>query len=672
MADESGGDVQTFALDLDNEKFLKAAKEAAESVKGIGHSENLSGLLEGLGSAAELVGIAGVAMLALKATMDLVFDGEKIEAVNRQFDMLAKNAGVAGKELKEGLVEATHGLADNEEILQAANKALVSMGANASKIPEVMELARKATNVFGGDLIGNFENINQAISSGNMRLLKHMGIIVDSQKAYRDYAKSIGVTVDSLSESGKQAAIMEAVLKKGKTAFGENTDELHKNKNAWTELKVSVKEAWDVLAELANHTLGGVVSTALKMTASTIETITLKIKGAAGDTGSAFKAMEKDAESLRQNIDSTQKKIDMLKGLGADTTGDESQMRLYKQWLKEKEDALEEHYKKEAKIDAHKELATIEKTGGDDKTSEAPKDKADQQKVFEQRTQFEASMLKLREQRLKSQQDLAQTDAEVTRNMDEQQAIMAGEHANQLDKLKNDYEVKGVITKQQYNEQKELMEQEHLLKMQQMNDNYDQQRLQAIDNYEKHATSASNGFARGFMGSSRKAAIEVQQFSKMGAKAFDTVHARASDAFVAMGEGSAETGDLMRGFLFGSLADIAEAQGRLLLASVLVNPLNGVAGAALLVLSGVLRAQAKGSKGAGGGGGGGGGGGDSSPGESYSGTENRPDAKAQEKKAVNINFAGSYYETDQSRQRIAEIVRDNTDATDFSIKQIGT
>ena len=46
-------------------------------------------------------------------------------------------------------------------------------------------------------------------------------------------------------------------------------------------------------------------------------------------------------------------------------------------------------------------------------------------------------------------------------------------------------------------------------------------------------------------------------------------------------------------------------------------------------------------------------------------------AKEAPKKAVAINIGGNYYDNAQTRQELAQIVRDNLDATDFSIKRIG-
>src|SRR3990167_2381775 len=142
----------------------------------------------------DVVKYVGRAAGALKdlpvAIFDFVKEGEKVQQINRSFESLAKSAGLSGQEIREGLVGAAKGLADDTDIILAANKAIVGLGSQAEKLPQVMELARKATYLFGGDLVQNFEAMNHAIASGNTRALKNMGIMVDAESAVNKYAES--------------------------------------------------------------------------------------------------------------------------------------------------------------------------------------------------------------------------------------------------------------------------------------------------------------------------------------------------------------------------------------------------------------------------------------------------------------------------------------------------
>jgi len=192
----------------------------------------------------------------LKEALDLTMEAETVRAINAQFELLATSAGIAGEELKNGLVAASDGLIDDTDLIQLANKAIIQMGASAAQLPPVMELARKATSVFGGELADNFEKINSAISTGNTRAVRSLGIIVDSEKAYRDFASSIGTSADSLSEAGRQQAILNAVLNEGKTSFSGVNVNLKENTDTFQRLRVTLQQIGET-ATLAFEKLAG-------------------------------------------------------------------------------------------------------------------------------------------------------------------------------------------------------------------------------------------------------------------------------------------------------------------------------------------------------------------------------------------------------------------------------
>ena len=148
MADGNGKPGRSkWIFDLDIKEFTENALKAHASVEKVGEAKNLSGLVTKLMNVSKLVGVVGTAVLAMKASFDLVSEGEQIRKINDQFDILTKNAGLSGEAIKSKLVGAAGGLADDTDILKAANEQVVRLGANSKKLPEIMELARKSTAV---------------------------------------------------------------------------------------------------------------------------------------------------------------------------------------------------------------------------------------------------------------------------------------------------------------------------------------------------------------------------------------------------------------------------------------------------------------------------------------------------------------------------------------------
>lgn len=158
-------DTTKVVLDLDNSEFVSKLQESLGLLGDFGGGDSLSPLMEKLASIGEVTGVLAVGFLAFKTALDLTTEGEKIEQINQSFEKLAESVGLSASTLKNGLLEATKGLVSETDLLQAANQAIVKMGDNAGRIPEIMELARKATTVFGGDLISNFNQLSSALSA---------------------------------------------------------------------------------------------------------------------------------------------------------------------------------------------------------------------------------------------------------------------------------------------------------------------------------------------------------------------------------------------------------------------------------------------------------------------------------------------------------------------------
>ena len=99
----STNETSTLKLDLDAKKFMEGALSAEGAIKKIGNEENLKGLVEKLMHTGKVLGVIGTAVFAVKTAFDLAMDAEKVEKVNKQFEILSNNAGIASHELNEGL-----------------------------------------------------------------------------------------------------------------------------------------------------------------------------------------------------------------------------------------------------------------------------------------------------------------------------------------------------------------------------------------------------------------------------------------------------------------------------------------------------------------------------------------------------------------------------------------
>ena len=247
--------------------------------------------------------VAGVtvAVTALAGSLKLAFEGEKIDQINNQFEILTEQAGIASDVLKNQLVKAADGLVDTEDILKAASQAVVELGRNAQSLPAVFELARKASQVFGGDVIERFDQISSAIANGNARQLKSIGIIIDLNKETDAYAKSLGTTADKMTLAERQQLALNLVLTKGQKAFENINVSASEQANAYDRLKVSLTEVFDTIALAFKKTFGSSISEALNSAAEGVNLFNVRLKEFTGqtvETSEKIKSLKKEVSDL--------------------------------------------------------------------------------------------------------------------------------------------------------------------------------------------------------------------------------------------------------------------------------------------------------------------------------------------------------------------------------------
>lgn len=679
MADESP---LSFILDLDTREAIKKIGDFSESLQKLGDIESLEGIASTLLKVGAVAGVAAAGVLAIKTALDLAVEAEHINQINKSFETLAESAGLSADVIKDQLVGAAKGLADDTEILQAANKAIVSMGANAKALPETMELARKATALFGGELVSNFESINSALASGNVRALRQYGIIIDSEKAQKNYAKSLGISVEYLTEAGKKQAIFNEALEQGKTKFSGVDESSLKTTNSLKRISVALGEIKDIAVLAWDRLAGPTVSKAVTAIADGVHALSVRFKAAFGAGEDKAKAQ---LELLEQQRKSQRESIEWQL---AQLNGSE----MYKGRIKELRAEL-------AKLDEEQEksaMAELKRQSRSYKPKEeeaaaAPqvdyaKLAADRKKHHEEelaaQTKFEKDLNGLTQQRIESEKQIATSIEQVDLLHYQQRELINSETENKMAALKQQYVDKKFISEEQYNQAVYQLEQNRAAQIQLLEEGLADARIAAMERAAAHSKTAMEGITATFAVESAKAKKDLGDYGKLGQTVFGAFKNNAVQAFQALGSGSKDAGQAMKGFVFGAIADIAEAHGQMMLAAGLwpPNPIAIAGGGALIALAGLLRSQSGGaSKGLGGGGGGAGAGGGGGAGAAPAGatateaamTEAKPAIQQTQQKAVAINISGSYYETEQTRTRLMEMIREAGDFTDFNLKQIG-
>ncbi len=661
-----------FKFDLDARDAIGQLNSIKEKIASIGDAKNLSGLVNGLVAMAGPIAAVGTALFAVKAAFDLAKEGEQLEKIHRQFEAFADSVGVNAKQMEEDIQKAIGTTEDLDDALKVAGQAMIKLGDNSDKVPQFFEIAKKAAEAYGGTVNERFEQISQAVANGNTRMLRSIGLNVDAEKTMKAYAASIGTTVSALNEQGRQTAIANALLDKAADKYKNIKTEHEGIETSTKRLAVAWKESMDAVAMATNKAFGPASTKLLDHLTKSLDAV-----------GNAFKA------NFGSGVDRAEGKIARLNGeieaVNANLAkmraeGDEGTM-LYKAQNTELEmltkrlsnelalkSAIEEEDRKRGSAKKGDEI--IAAGGLEEKKKDGGVDK---NKKLEQEEKFNRELLKLAEARLKDEQEI-ETDAQAySLNLEMQKNNMIAQYDAQIAETKRQGMSGETITKAQADQMIIQMEADKQAKIAAMERDAEENRLKVYDNQVKAARTAAGGISAAFAQGAAQAQHSMKDYGKQGQMVFGALTKNAANAFRAMGDGSKSAGEAMKGFLFGTIADVSEAKGQFLLASG-IGTMNGVEiaqGGALIALAGLLRSQAGGEGGGGVGGASGGGGGAGGGGSGGGYVNDKPMLAEDKKKSVSLQVMGNYFETEQTKTRLMEMIRENTDATDFKYQQIG-
>ena len=277
--------------------------------------------------------------------------GEDLDRTQRRFETLSQAAGVVGSSLQSGLKDAAKGLTDTSDLTEIANKAIVSLGAGAQRLPELFQLAQKAAALFGGDAKSRLDDLTQAIGSLQTRQLKNIQLVVDQDQVFKEYAKSINAGSRELTELEKKQALLNAVLEAGANQFKNVDAEVGKDSisNGLKKLEVGFVDLKEAIAAIAYSNLGSAFGTVMNAAGSALQSFAGLISDAAG--------VQKPLQEQREE---TSRKILELQRIQAQSNASEVYIERTQQEievLKLKQTAIQDSIAEEQKLADEKKAA---------------------------------------------------------------------------------------------------------------------------------------------------------------------------------------------------------------------------------------------------------------------------------------------------------------------------
>ena len=134
-----------------------------------------------------------------------------------------ENSTVALDKLKE----ATNGTMSEFDLFQQANNAMIlGVTKNSDEMAEMFDIAQRLGRSLGRDTRTSIESLVTGIGRQSRLMLDNIGIITKVGDANEQYARSLGKSVDQLTDTEKRQAFFNATMEAARLKVSMLVDEV--------------------------------------------------------------------------------------------------------------------------------------------------------------------------------------------------------------------------------------------------------------------------------------------------------------------------------------------------------------------------------------------------------------------------------------------------------------
>ena len=225
----------------------KGAKKAAGNIKSLTSSMKMMAL--------QAVSVTAVVQ-GLKKSIQM---SAEMEGVKRGFDNLAKSSGFSTLAFDK-FRAATDGTIDSMTLMKQANNAmLLGITDSEDQMANMFDVAQRLGQSLGVDTVQAVESLVTGLGRQSKLMLDNLGIMVDTGKAYDNYATSIGKTTAQLTDQERKTAFTNAAMKEANSLVAQLGEEQLTTKD-------SIAQVGTALGDLA-ITLGDRMAPAVNVVA---------------------------------------------------------------------------------------------------------------------------------------------------------------------------------------------------------------------------------------------------------------------------------------------------------------------------------------------------------------------------------------------------------------------
>ncbi|MFH1603816.1 MAG: hypothetical protein ABIH03_07910, partial [Pseudomonadota bacterium] len=213
-------DIVTIGMELDATRLVAGGKQAEQAVTGVGTAATRTeSTLSNLTKTAAALGLTFGAYKAMRLGEDVLLLGARYETLGIVVDQLGRNVNRSATEMRalEGDLRKT-GISMIETRSNIARMIQAEMDlTNATKLARVAQDAAVIGNINSSEA---FASLVYGIQTGQPRILRTIGIMVQFEQAYKKAADTLGKTTETLTEQERVAARTNAVMEAGSRITG--------------------------------------------------------------------------------------------------------------------------------------------------------------------------------------------------------------------------------------------------------------------------------------------------------------------------------------------------------------------------------------------------------------------------------------------------------------------
>ena len=212
-------------VDKSQGKVSQSARTADRNIKGVAQAsangtKNFSKMAQGIGGTlVPAYAVLASNLFAVSAAFEFLKNAAQVEQLEKAQVAFAQNTGIALGSITTSLRNASNGLLGFREAAEAAAIG-TAKGFSSKQLNDLADGAQRASVALGRNFTDSFDRLVRGISKAEPELLDELGITLRLEKATNDYAASLGITADALTDVQRSQAVLVATQKQLDEFFG--------------------------------------------------------------------------------------------------------------------------------------------------------------------------------------------------------------------------------------------------------------------------------------------------------------------------------------------------------------------------------------------------------------------------------------------------------------------